>query len=654
LKDIKGNEILFFSDGISTLSYADFVKDKRPVHSVVSSSKADYSTMKLIAGKTNGKFVNLNALSSEQLKNELFNETLQYLGTEHGSSVREVYPSIATPVQGNFSIAGISSSDNAELTLLFGFGNKVEKKIKVKFDAKSSASRGNIYRLWAQKKIAELDLNYEKNRTDLTELGQQFGIVTRNTSLIVLETIEDYVQYGIEPPASEPDLRAEYQRRQDKSGGQLKFLATANAAIPQVQFHSLFRDPDFAAGMERALRNAAGMQTGGGSTMRREQSDEHRPRRRMAASGGKPRGRSGPSLTHQSSPRLLQERVRDVEYGDNMLNNAIKAAKVIKEWWNIDFTPQQPKYPIPDKAENVEYSIEDINSNILYLSKLTGKTAEDYQIYLKLRNDYANQPTFYFDMANWFYTHGDKETALRILTSIAELDLENASLYRLLGYKFKEYGEHSLQKFVCQKVIQWRPMEPQSYRDYALALADNGETQAALDSLYAMLKKPYSREITRRNSGIAEVAVAEINHLIAKNPKLNISKIDKDLIINIPVDIRVVMNWNMNNTDIDLHIIDPNNETCYYEHNKTNIGGRISKDITGGYGPEQFMLKKAVKGKYKIYTNYYSAREFAAHGPSTIMAEIYIKYADKSEQRKVVNLQLSNSKERVEVAEFEF
>jgi len=132
-------------------------------------------------------------------------------------------------------------------------------------------------------------------------------------------------------------------------------------------------------------------------------------------------------------------------------------------------------------------------------------------------------------MANWFYTHKDKET-------------------RLLGYRFKEYGEYSLQKYVCQKVIQWRPMEPQSYRDYALALADNGETQAALDSLYEMLKKPYSSNITARSSGIAEVAVTEINRLIAKNPGLNTSKIDKSILMNIPVDIRVVINWNKNMT----------------------------------------------------------------------------------------------------------
>jgi hypothetical protein len=310
-----------------------------------------------------------------------------------------------------------------------------------------------------------------------------------------------------------------------------------------------------------------------------------------------------------------------------------------------------------------------------YLNKLTGKNAEDYQIYLKLRDDYADSPDFYFDMADWFYTHNDKKTALLVLTSIADLELENASLYRLLGYRFKEYGEYALEKFVCRKVIQWRPMEPQSYRDYALALADNGETQAALDSLYGMLTKSYSKDIGNRATGIEEAAIMEINRLLAQNANLNKSKINRHARINSHVDIRVVINWNMDNTDIDLHIKDPNDNDCYYGNTETEIGGRISADNTSGYGPEQFLLKKAVKGKYKVCVNYFGDRRVTPEGQSTVMAEVYTKYAGKTEQRRIVCLQLSKARKKheqkdeddagngndgddkyeyVEVAEFEF
>jgi TonB family protein len=802
LDDIAGNEILFFSDGLSTLSDADFfknAKEYRPMHCIVSSSKADYSVMKLIADKTKGKFVNINALFSENLKSELLNETLQFLGTEHGEEIREVYPSIAMPVQGSFSIAGISDADKTEMTLLFGFGSNAEKRIIVQLDAKEAANQGNVYKIWAQKKIAELDLNYEKNHAELIELGQQFGIVTRNTSLIVLETISDYVLYGIEPPATEPELRAEYQLR--KAGGGQKLKLSANS---QFSDNSLMRDKDFARDIDRVLENVAGLQTSGKTELGGRRGSATGGFNDGYAEGGSDigdmlgglMGGSAGGIGTKAKGGLKAPSARDIDMGSgdgsrskaeilavvnsrmpglrniynkylkldpklngkvtlkftidhsgdvisistissttgypefdnavknmvatwkwksinggnnttptipfnfnndepiikspeprepsvprepqprksraivaapkkepyNMLNAAVDAAGILKTWHNKSFTQysfksEKSKYPVPNEIR----SISDMNvakASSDYLNKLTGEIEVDYKIYLKLRNDYASSPTYYFDMAKWFYTHGDKEIALRILTSIADLELENASLYKLLGYRFKEYDEYALEKFICQKVIEWRPIEPQSYRDYALALADNGEMQAALDSLYSLLTRSYSDNILGRSRGIEEVVVTEINHLIAKYPNLNISKIDKRLIINIPVDIRVVINWNMDNTDIDLHVKDPNGEECSYRYRETIIGGRINGDIRNGYGPEQFMLKKAIPGKYQVYVNYYGDRQFTAAGPSTIMAEIYTKYAGKTEERKVVSLQMSNARQvgdrKAIVAEFSF
>ena len=757
LDAIAGNEILFFSDGISTLSDADFIKNtavavKRPIHCIVSSAIADYSAMKLISGRTRGKFVNLNALSSDKLKDELLNETLLFLGTKHGKAVREVYPSIATPVHGNFSLAGISDTSNAELTLLFGFGNKVEKRFNIKLEANEADNQGNVYKLWAQKKIAELDLNYEKNRDELTELGQQFGIVTRNTSLIVLETLDDYIRYNIEPPV---ELREEYQQDYKKYQRDQEWL---NKRRRDMKLDMLEDAAITANSIKRWWNTDPNSRN---STWRMERKEERAARReecadniRYAASGAiyavgewirdiwpvkvtagisqlvpKKRGTKiyvneiheayespfatvGPNDVLQileitkkhykvsntsgeigyvlkselksvsasarararASKSMMFEAAEVMGYLDNPSPSYIvdiedpSGAEARSYIFNLDNAKAEP-VAASKPAKGPTITLKPIKKDNDYLRKLTGKAAKDYQIYLKLREEYIGSPTFYFDMADWFYRHNDKKLALRVLTSIADLDLENASLYRLLGYRLKEYGEYALEKFVCQKVIKWRPMEPQSYRDYANALADNGEEQAALDSLYGLLTTTipgYYGAYIRMQDGVKEAAITEMNRLIAKNANLNISKIDTSLITNVAVDIRVVINWNMNNTDIDLHVKDPTGEECFFRHTETRIGGRISSDVTTGYGPEQFLLKKAVKGKYRVYVNYYGDRQFTLSGPSTVMAEIYTKYANKTEQRKVVCLQMSNvtkkddmgdrddKDSKVEVAEFEF
>jgi len=88
---------------------------------------------------------------------------------------------------------------------------------------------------------------------------------------------------------------------------------------------------------------------------------------------------------------------------------------------------------------------------------------------------------------------------------------------------------------------------------------------------------------------------------------------------------------NRTNKIIDLYVKDPNGETCCYFHPQTEIGGRISYHTIHDYGPAQFMLKKAISGKYGVYVNFYGDSQVKATGPSTIMAEIYTRYADKTE-----------------------
>jgi uncharacterized protein YfaP (DUF2135 family) len=71
------------------------------------------------------------------------------------------------------------------------------------------------------------------------------------------------------------------------------------------------------------------------------------------------------------------------------------------------------------------------------------------------------------------------------------------------------------------------------------------------------------------------------------------------------------------------------------------------------------MLKKAIKGKYEVYVNYFGDSQVKAEGPSTLMVEVYTNYGTPQQKRQVICLQLSkdNKKEKnglLKVAEFEF
>jgi len=81
---------------------------------------------------------------------------------------------------------------------------------------RSSKATGLVEQLWAQQRLAALGVDPEANHDDLVRLGQRFSIVTPGTSLLVLETLEQYLQHDVTPPVTSPELRAAFLQRHDQ------------------------------------------------------------------------------------------------------------------------------------------------------------------------------------------------------------------------------------------------------------------------------------------------------------------------------------------------------------------------------------------------------------------------------------------------------
>ena len=87
---------------------------------------------------------------------------------------------------------------------------------------------------------------------------------------------------------------------------------------------------------------------------------------------------------------------------------------------------------------------------------------------------------------------------------------------------------------------------------------------------------------------------------------------------------------------MDLWVTDPNGEKCFYRHRNTKIGGRISPDYTGGYGPEEFLLKRAQPGKYLVQVNYYGNRQQVIAGATTIQLEMTTDFGKPNSKTEAV------------------
>jgi Ca-activated chloride channel homolog len=629
-----GDEYLLFSDGHSTYGSDDIRLTDRPVYAIVSAAGADFPFLQSIANRTSGDLIDLDNGTVEHARDQLLYQRLEFLGVKPAAGLGEYYPSQPVPVTGSFTVTGMSFQPRGTIVLQFGYGGKPTLEEPVALNAaRQQTDQPDLSRVWAQKKIAQLDTRYEDNRTEIEQLGRRYSIVTRNTSLIVLESVNDYITYEVEPPA---ELRAEFDRIMKERGGDNIRAREVAIGDAEQYFNELL---DWWKGPVRPvddLKTVPGVQVEPSGRVEPSGTAE-----RMEADSVQYKVEErAPAAVYFAAPRLASGGLRR---GNAIVERNLVTDKVARE-----------KTPAPGDGYFTAVAADD---NVDYLRELKAVGAtERYGLYLQLRHAHLHAPLFYFRAADVFCKAGQKVLGLKILSNIAELGTENYQLYKMLGYKLKELGEADAECEVFRRIIDWRPFEPQSYRDYGLALEDAGHYQRALDTLCYAITKYYDPNVRSLYQGVEETLIPEINSLIAKEKdRLDISRVPATLITNMPVDIRVVVSWNQPNTDIDLWVTDPDNEKCYYAHRFTEIGGRLSRDFTRGLGPEQFLLRRATKGGYKVEVNYYGDTQVALAGETTIMAEVYTHYGTPQQQRQVITLQMQRgSNGAVYVGDFEF
>jgi hypothetical protein len=275
--------------------------------------------------------------------------------------------------------------------------------------------------------------------------------------------------------------------------------------------------------------------------------------------------------------------------------------------------------------------------------------ADRYALYLDERAGYTRSTAFFIDAAEIFFTRGQQALALRVLSNLAEMELENRHILRILAYRLTQAGELTLAIPLLERVRELAPDEPQSHRDLALALAQAGQAQRAVDLLWDVAARPWDG----RFAEIDLIALTELNAIAARSPGLDLGRIDPRLRRNLPLDLRAVLAWDADNTDIDLWVTDPDGEKAYYGHRLTRQGGAMSRDFTGGYGPEEFSLRQAKPGRYEVRAQFYGHRQQLVSPYTTLMLWLATGYGTPGQKDERVVLRLSGSGDQVLVGSFE-
>ena len=647
----KCDEYLLFTDGIFNFGAKDFsvteaVKQiKTPITVINNSTIANTAKMQYLAGATGGNFINLTTLSTAEAVKAACYTPFQLLGYEvKKGKVKDLYPEKGTALSGEtFIFAGKLLSDEATIVVSVGYPNKVVAQQEISFSKDNATSQSEyalLRRVWAEKQIAHLQ-RIGADQKQIDAVGRGYGIVTEGNSLIVLETVSDYLRYRITPPK---ELLQEYQKylQQEEKDKKESVKESLEEVIGQSADQTKWWQTYYPKKVKNTKNDGSlpsqyvvdGDTLDIGYELAEAAPIAHKEERVTVVQ----------DLSDKDSYQLEEVVVMDnAPQRKTTMVGAISSNAAMKR--SESYSEDTPEAPTGSIALNA------YNPDTPYLKVMEyADEAKAVETYYKLKEEYGSTPSFYADVADYFFKKGNKEQAILVISNLAELGLDDPQLLRMLGYKLSSYKAKKEAVQVFRKVAELREEEPQSFRDLGLALADDAQYNEAVKTLYKVVTGMWSN----RFGDVQLVTMNDINSLIARHKGINTSYIDKRLLKKEPVDVRVVLSWDTDNCDMDLWVTDPKNEKCFYSNKLTYLGGKISEDVTQGYGPEEFMLKKAVKGKYKVQVDYFGTSSQKQLMPVSLRIIFYTHYGTPQQKQQETTVRLSNAKEVIEVGTFEF
>ncbi len=603
-KCILSSERLLFTDGLDNMTLDRLNKSSVPLYVIASSIQNDPAKLKYMTKGTGGALIVL-AGNTVQNAARLLNNPVIALENLRSTGAKRL---VVQEDQDHWYVAGIRTAPSVQLQYrILG----AEQTLEPVLDNSSELVAG----LWAAWSVQDLQGEADLNQGEIRRLGNAFKLVTPETSLIVLDTAQDYLRYDLQPPA---DLKAEFEQlfKTQNALEQRQKQDHVSVVRQMLERYEAWWKTDFPKGAMQG--------------MEKDKKD--------TSSNGVAADQMARPTTAQppASPMVASESSRASSADSPAAKMAGGAA---------------PSDGDTGSSSVVSIQLKKWTSDAPYIARMQKAKKQDlYRIYLDERPSYLQSTAFFLDVADYLFDQGQTDLGLRVLSNLSELELENRAVLRILAYRYLQAKRPDLAVHIFEQVQKLAPTEPQSYRDLGLAYAQAGRKQLALETLYKVVERTWDGRFPE----VELIVLNEINALIASSSlPLRTDFMDQSLIKKLPLDIRVVLTWDADNTDMDLWITDPNGERVFYGHNLSYQGGRISRDFTGGYGPEEFSLKLAKPGKYRIETNYYGNRQQLLAGAVTLQAKLISHFATKKQQDQLITLRLKDAKETVVVGEFE-
>ena len=667
---------LLFSDGLNNWGdpLAKLPETGR-VFTFSSGDRVDSTTLKRLANRSGGAYFNLDAASPDVVCDQIASvlagtfqsARLQTRNLETANDACELRAGM------NYQLVAAKVVDEDQPILLDAFRGD-EKIASFSYDQNAWRAlditprrNANLQSYFAQTRLDALLPSQATRREEIEKLGLQFGLATPATSLIVLEDLEQYLKYKICPPESLPTMRAEYlaRERDEVESLESKRIRRKERVKRMWQSRLEWYQTEFKPKPQKPKPDRSESPRGSASFLARARDAffsraDARESRMADVEDGMPdmesRGVSEEAFGCEASANVCYDVSEPCSLdmdSEDAINGGEKGAPEGASGATIRLSSWDPDCDVVKRIAQLP-------------------DADRTDAYLRARYDkeYRNSPTFYFACAELFQSLNKTSLAVRILSNLSESCWDDQQLLRPLAKKLLALNEIDLAIAVFERVLEYRPEEPQSYRDLALALderadklANEGEQdqaiqeyRRALELLTTVIEGRNYDDWDGRFPEIEVIAIEDACGIVAKLKRLNVDDIsyDAELIVPFEIDLRVTLTWSADNTDFDLWLFEPDGTKVFYGARRSANGGMLSCDYMDGYGPEEYLIRKAIPGKYRIEANYFSSRSLDVLGEIYLEAEVVMNFGRPNQKRSRLGFALRDVKSSFEIGEVEY
>lgn len=604
---------LVFSDGIATLDARPNFDAGCEVFAITSAADADRGYLQRLTGGVAGAVLQMRTQTEAEILARLAGQGLRVVQarSEDGRALKFV--SLDGGPSGWSVITEVPVSGNIILRIA-GLGSDLVDRTYAPGVVRGAGFDG-AGALWAADRVAALSAE-DGAHAQFVAMSRRFSVASPAMSFLVLEAAQDYVDAEILPPSNYPkELMAEYRElkaEHDREWRELdddRIYEVARRWNAVVDWWKTDFDPN-------AKKQAVRQRSAGVAAPPPPARAEARP------------GEAADALQYQSE---MLEAVTVTGFRASLQSsvNVSRAAGVA--------------------TRDIEIAMKDWDVARPYITALNAARPNDIDRVLAAQErQYGDLPVFYFDVAEWLFRRERLAEALEMLLSALDLPAANEETSQMVAERLQRYGRLDRAVWLLERAAAQTDYLPQPRRALALALARRAgdartpraraDLQRALTLLNEVVMRPWEGDY----DGIEVVSLMEANSLLPRLQALGVRKLPLDprLRALLDVDLRVVIEWNTGASDMDLWVDEPNGERAIFSNPLTAIGGRLSNDMTEGYGPEEYLLRRAANGEYRISVNVYAADVINPNGSTVVTAHLYRDFGRPGQREQSMELEL--------------